>query len=500
MEFAFSAPHFLADVQKIGVLADQVGMMISLADSEYFLYLNKTWEKVLGWKVSELTASPYRHFIHPDDVVPSLNAFRQSERGSARPRFRNRYRHCDGTYRHIEWIGKVVDGVGFAFSQDVTKWVEMDHRLQAVRGELASAEKVASLGALSASMAHEINNPLAILGGKVALLKRLIDTGRFERELFMQELDKMENTVSRMASIVGSLRNYSIKEVESHSHWADDVVGLLEAVVEMHQLRIEEIGAEVLWHLPQVKIPLERAHTPLFQVFSNLLINALDAVQAVKLRQITIDVALGEDRVRVGVTDTGIGVLADSRDRIFDFFFTTKGDRGTGIGLSISRQLVEQLGGHLSLDPHSPETRFVVDLPLTRISHFSKIAEAQKAKILLVEDEVELANTLRFFLEEEGVSVTLCHTGRAALERLAAEQFNVVLCDFRLPDLNGGEILRRSATDPKLRQWIFLTGYMDVHQTCWNDSRVARVLHKPVDHRELAQAVETVLKELREGH
>jgi C4-dicarboxylate-specific signal transduction histidine kinase len=238
--------------------------------------------------------------------------------------------------------------------------------LERQREKFLYAEKMASLGEMAGSIAHEINNPLTIIQGAAQLLQMRLRQEELNREDLNQSTTMILKTAERIARIIRSLRfvardgstdpfvNTSIRSI------IDDTLGLCEA-----KLKSEEVT------LDASAVPLDlccfcRA-VQISQVLINLINNSVDAIRHLPEKWIRIEAHKEEGWVHIAVTDSGPGISKELADKIMKPFFTTKGvGKGTGLGLSISRSIAHAHGGGLTLDGRSPHTRFVLTLPQAR--------------------------------------------------------------------------------------------------------------------------------------
>lgn len=238
-------------------------------------------------------------------------------------------------------------------------------RVEKQRQTTVQSAKLASLGEMAASMAHEINNPLAI----IAMTAKMMDKQLAKEPLNMEQLKSclhdIEVTVPRISKIINGLRNLSrdssneplqacrVKEI------FDDVLGISSERFKNHgvELRIEDP-----LNLMEASLPCQRIQ--LSQVLLNLLGNAFDAVHTLEERRVTITLGSDGHQFTLAITDSGEGIPDTIRQKIFQPFFTTKEiGKGTGLGLSISKTIIESHRGRLYLDPNTPKTRFVVEVP-----------------------------------------------------------------------------------------------------------------------------------------
>lgn len=252
-----------------------------------------------------------------------------------------------------------------ALSEKLEKSYARLHRetelLLEVEEQLSASQKFSALGQLSASLAHEIKNPLSSIRGTAEILVDEFPPGHPKREfveILRREVDKLNRTVEEVLQFSRSSRAGGMQgeaEEEALATVLQQVATLLEG-----QLRQQNIAFTIQG--------LERGRdfyvdgAKLSQVFLNLILNAMDAVG----RDGTIELALSETRdgfVQVTVADSGPGIAPDRRERVFDPFFSDKDD-GTGLGLAISRKIVESYGGTLTLTESAlGGAAFTVSLP-----------------------------------------------------------------------------------------------------------------------------------------
>jgi signal transduction histidine kinase len=268
--------------------------------------------------------------------------------------------HCDGRGRIIRRDGRSVDvmlGVSMDLSGsrpgsvigtlvDVSEREEANKALAAAHAELARASRVATVGTVSASIAHELNQPLgAILLNAQTCLRYL----RREAPDIESAVSAAERTVregNRAAAIVRETREMVARRRQRHEPLG--LVGLIEDVVELVSRDVKDAGVEISLNKPAQEAWILGDKVALQQALFNLVSNALHAVsdRHCGKRKLTIALALVGEQATVRVRDTGHGISEDILDRIFDSFFTTKED-GTGMGLTISRTAIEAHGGVL---------------------------------------------------------------------------------------------------------------------------------------------------------
>jgi PAS domain S-box-containing protein len=249
----------------------------------------------------------------------------------------------------------------YGINWDRSKEVEMESHLQQERQKAIRNAKLASLGEMAAGIAHEINNPLAVIEASAFLLPRCReDEARFEGRV-----DAIRKATERVARIVKGLRKFSrssentLRQCENLAELLAEALVLTEARAKRHSVAIEiDCSSSAAIVCDGVEIE---------QVLVNLINNAIDAVSDRDERWVRVRVEEHAGGVEVSVTDSGCGISPDVERRLFEPFFTTKPvGQGTGLGLSISRGIVEDHGATISLDRESPNTRFVIQFLETK--------------------------------------------------------------------------------------------------------------------------------------
>ncbi|GFE60471.1 cache domain-containing protein [Geobacter sp. AOG2] len=232
---------------------------------------------------------------------------------------------------------------------------EKNAQLLATQNELCRAERLASLGMLAAGVAHEINNPLAVIRGNAELLQSAIPAGNENRE----EADAIVEEAIRIERIVNNLRVFSrngIKRVSSFS-----LGKMLDTILNQigHQIPLDRY--RIMKNYREMDVDIEGDKDQLRQVFTNLIINGL---QAMPEGGELVMSAETDQRVRVMVQDKGCGIQDEDKERLFSPFFSTKA-QGTGLGLAVSYSIVRDHGGEIRVESRVGEgTTFTVVLPL----------------------------------------------------------------------------------------------------------------------------------------
>jgi PAS domain S-box-containing protein len=345
-----------------------------------------------------------------------------------------------------------------------------------MEAQLLFADRMASLGQLSAGVAHEVNNPLAYVMGSLDLAARELTA--LEEECrgqqpaldtrlvgIKQRVAQMQEAAERIRVVVRDLKVFSRADDEGIGpvdlgQVIDSAINLLANEIRHRARLVRDFG-----QLP----PVRGNDARLGQVFLNLLTNAAQSIPEGETSRHVIRV-VGRSRggqVSVEVRDTGAGIKPEHLPRVFDPFFTTKPlGEGTGLGLSISHGIVKSFGGTITVESEVGKgTTFRVTLPAADPAASSAMAAApatttrRRGRVLVIDDEEMMCAVLRSVLSDhEVVALT---DARRALDRLAAgERFDVILCDMMMPQMTGMDFHARLAvTAPEQAAGIiFMSG------------------------------------------
>jgi CheY-like chemotaxis protein len=279
-------------------------------------------------------------------------------------------------------------------------------------------------------------------------------------------LEDIDHGIARIASITQSLRSF-VKD-DANAPEPVDLELVLARSLKMAATDLRH-AARLVVEIPALPRVLGNA-ARLEQVFVNVLINAIKALQPepTEPHEIRITAEPSRDRVTVTIHDTGCGIPAALRGRIFEPFFTTRDvGHGMGLGLSVSKTIVEKLGGDIEVDSiENVGTTVRVHVPIYRGEPRAQAdadpapaAGAARRRVLVIDDEAQICHAIeRELADVHDVEVAM--TGDDALELLASHDFDLILCDVMMPGMDGHELYRRIAAQyPGLeRRFVFMTG------------------------------------------
>jgi len=328
-----------------------------------------------------------------------------------------------------------------------------------LRDQLVHSERLSAIGELVAGVAHEINNPLQTIVGSVELMMEDRPHPAVRRDL-----EVVRREAARAGQIVRNLLSFVRRSAPDRA--AADLNDIIRATVELRGYHLQQRNITLETELHDGPVPVLVNREEIQQVVLNLILNAEQAMLASgRGSRITVRSVSSERHQYVEVADDGPGIGAELRGRIFEPFFTTKDvGQGTGLGLSISHGIASAHGGSLDFCPGAGSTCFRLTLPTHTDAPQSQPAAAPKRhavrRALVVDDEAPIRKLLVRLLERRGFEVIEAETGAAALAVAGGLPLSVVLCDIRMPGMNGIELYRQmSAKDPEIgRSFVFITG------------------------------------------
>ncbi|MDB4964959.1 MAG: Sensory box histidine kinase/response regulator [Myxococcales bacterium] len=440
--------------------ANPIAMAIEAIDDGLLIEVNEAFARLVGQSQAEIlghTTQSLNLWVSPADHIAFVAELRKEGRASS---VDASFRTSDGHRRRVRVTGELIDVHAerccLLVVDDITERLQLEARLM-------FSDRMASIGTLAAGVAHEINNPLAVVVMNVEMLAESGHKNSDDEEL----LDGVRRAAERIRSIVKDLWMFSRADEETTG--PVDVRQVLEAAATMMWAEVRH-RAQLVKRLAEV--PAVRANQArLGQVFLNILNNAAQSIPegAADRNEITLDVRSQAGGVLIEVTDSGCGIAPEVLPRVFDPFFTTKGTGGApGLGLTICHSIVADFGGRISLEsqvdrgttvsvwlPEAPAVR--VAPPPTR----AKARSIRRGRVLIVDDEATVAHALKRLLAREH-DVEVAANGHLALALITAAdaRYDAILCDVMMPEMTGPELFAEVARRvPHLAErMVFLTG------------------------------------------
>jgi PAS domain S-box-containing protein len=456
-------------VDSLPVIVARVEPTLAWATS----FVNGAVERILGVSPAELHGLPgLEGMLDPLERDAARDARRKAGLGERVGWEDRRYNHKDGRVLTLrEYVYPVHDVDGSVRSvqliaYDVTTEIASRHRLM-------QADRLSSLGALAAGIAHEINNPVAFIGLAAGQIARQTDPERV-RDL-SREIGEAAN---RIAHIVGELKLFT-RIPDGAAVTPVDVNRMLQTAV---TLTSAEIRKRARLDVSLGDVPLAPGRfSGLGQAFVNLLLNGAQATEHAPIgraRVVSVASSSHGDGLRIEFSDTGPGIAPAHLPRIFDPFFSSDPARGGGgLGLAIAYDLVRRAGGDIKVTSSGEGTRFEILLALDgpasiedahappRLITFEKPAspvpalQGERPRVLIIDDEHALAKALARQLAAR-YDVDTASTAADALAQLSVYAYDAIVCDLRMPDQSGPSIHSavRGRAEAQASRFIFTTG------------------------------------------
>ena len=344
------------------VVIDETGTMRSFSSTAERLFGYRP-DEVLGHNVKMLMPEPYRT-NHDRYIGRYLTTGERRIIGIGRVVVGQRK---DGTTFPMELaVGEMRSaGVRFftGFIRDLTERQATEARLQELQSELVHISRLTAMGEMASALAHELNQPLSAIANYLKGSQRLVATLSGEAVATLGDaLDKATEQALRAGQIIRRLRDFVGRgEMETR---VESITRLVEEASALALVGAKERGITVRYRLDQAVDRVVADRVQIQQVLLNLMRNAIEAMEATEQRDLTIASAAEDGgMVRIDVSDTGTGISPDVAERLFQPFVTSKA-HGMGVGLSISRTIVEAHGGRIWAEPRAEGgTRFSLTLP-----------------------------------------------------------------------------------------------------------------------------------------
>ncbi|WAE52584.1 response regulator [Stutzerimonas frequens] len=488
--------------------------------------LNPMWEQAFDWPLEQLMEHPLTRLVHPDDLQATLEETARVGRGKVTTRFVNRMRHRDGSYRWLSWSAVADGGRIYSAARDITseiaavdKLADANRELRAqiqererVEATLQQMQRLEAVGQLTAGVAHDFNNLLTVILTSASFLQNDLQNGApLERSL--RRLQYIRESGERGATLTSQLLAFARRQ-----QLAPTAIDLNDTLVNLLSLLKSTLGGSVsietdtqadIWHALVDPTQIE-------MIILNLAINARDAMAdsgrlTLGTRNVVIDqpAQRAEDPspgeyVMLSVADTGSGMSEAVLSKAFEPFFTTKEvGKGSGLGLAQVFGFAKQSGGGARIESREGVgTTVKVFLPRTSAPRQPEPASAASSGsaesnsqhcILLVDDDHSVREVTAQMLEDLGFTVIAADSGDDALQLLTqGAEVDLLLADFAMPGMNGGELARAVRVRHPELPVVFVTGYAEL---CELGLEGYSIIQKPFREEQLANKLHLALRE-----
>ncbi len=505
-------------LERSAIIDGALDGIVVIDDCGTVLEFNRAAEAMFGYPREEAIGShiveliiPDKHRAHHEAGFDNYVAGRSTARMIGQ-RIETEARRKCGEMFPVELT--IIEAVGtgrqvFAgYLRDLTERRAMEAKVAHQRDAISHNEKLGSMGALLANVAHELNNPLSVVIGRAELLR--------EQELdssVKRHTDRILTAAHRCADIVQPFLAAVRQKPPAQKTFSAAIP--VSAAIDLVEHAFESSGIDLRVEVSPGLPALFGDDGQLAQVIANLLTNAQHAVSADPApRQVTVSARHDEksNTVIYAVADSGPGIADDVRSRIFEPFFTTKSEgSGTGVGLAIAHNIVKSHDGEIEvgIDAALGGALFELKFPAGISPNNSTDKEGRsyawdlgrELRVLVIDDDAEVGRMIAELLYHEGLQSEVAASAETALSRMGTVAYDVILCDLRMPDLSGPALFEtvRERWPGSERKFGFITGdSLDPAAARFIADVAAPVIEKPVSRDALLSFVNGIVTHISE--
>ncbi|OKH88269.1 response regulator [Thalassospira sp. TSL5-1] len=502
--------------------------LIAVLSGEKISYVNRQGLSILGFDDPDtVTGISIFDLLLPDSHEIAQEHIDRYARGyNGRADFVVLCRRTDGVSVELEVSAMAFTHEGapamLIVAEDVTEKRKIER-------QLVQTSKLATLGEMAASVAHEMNQPLNVIRMAADTCALQYEMDQVSPAFQCEKLELISGQTERMAEIIRHLRVYSRPDEDDFELF--EPMQAVERAVNMveHDCHLAGIAMDVV--VSDIPCQVSGRLVQLEQVLVNMLTNSRDAIveshedfgNAGGLIRVTATVDTENELLRIAVNDNGGGIPQDAIDLIFHPFFTTKDvGKGTGLGLSVSYGIIEGMGGEIEARNEGDGACFEIILPAVNIgqtiepaapddvdaasrqryhSDPDKVARRRNIRIMVVDDEIDAMEIISAYLEGQGYAVSAANDGADALAIAGVIAPDILITDIRMPQMDGNQLIRQMRDRNPMLPVIVMTGHPGdaemPHDT--GDDAPVMVMAKPLDLKELHAIIDELVQALDLG-
>ena len=484
---------------KYKTLIDNMIDVVFTTDKELMiLSTNLAGQRVFGYSCDEIKGLSFYDLIYDADKEKIIDCIRGSFAGNREflEGFEFRIKSGNGRIKDVQLNAKVDydnngNVIGFeGVVRDITGRKEFEQKLFQI-------DKLNALGLQSSGVAHEFNNILGIILGYLEIVK---DDMEGVSEKVVDALRIIEKAARDGSVIVDKIQQFSRikKEHEKKEELVDliDVVNdALEFTMPRWKTEAQSKGIEyeiIKNNFAASKCRIRCNPSELREVIINIINNSIDAMPIGG--KIEVSIKTDENNVIISISDNGIGIKDDIKDKIFDPFFSTKGVKRSGLGMSLSYSIMARHDGEILVDSCVGKgTTMHLKMPLFDDEiepcddEKTGIITSHSADILIIEDEDVILDMMKILLESRGYNVFVSQDSSVGIEMYENNQYDIVLCDLAMPKLNGWQVAKFIKEYDTVRKRtktpvVLITGYeLDADNIDYKKEGVDYILNKPIE-------------------
>ena len=492
---------------KYKILIDNMIDVVFTADKELnIISINLAGQRVFEYSCEDIKGLNFYDLIYDSDREKIIDCVKGSFAGNREflEGFEFRIKTGNGRTKDVQLNAKVDydnngNVTGFeGVVRDITGRKEFEQKLFQI-------DKLNALGLQSSGVAHEFNNILGIILGYLEIVKGEIGG---VSESVSDALKVIEKAARDGSVIVDKIQQFSRikKEHEKKEELVDliDVVNdALEFTMPRWKTDAQSKGIEyeiIKNNFISSKFSIRCNPSELREVVINIINNSIDAMP--DGGKIEVSIKADEEKVSIIISDNGIGIEDDIKDKIFDPFFSTKGVKRSGLGMSLSYSIMARHDGEILVDSCVGKgTTMHVKMPLFDEeveqcdAKGAVVIEAHSANILIIEDEDVILEMMKILLESRGHNVFVSQDSSVGIEMYENNMYDIVLCDLAMPKLNGWQVAQFIKEYDTVRKRtktpvVLITGYeLDADNIDYKKEGVDFILNKPIEFDKLYKII-----------
>ncbi len=488
-----------ASEEKYRRLVENVNDAIVISQNDKFIYFNSQFSRMLGYSNDEMVTRDYRDIYAEAglEILSKRDGIRQS--GKVAPeRYETYFKKKDGLVIEVEANVTIIKYNGqdatFAVIRDITERKQAEIQRQFLEKQLQQSRKLESMGTMIGGIAHEFNNILQSLFVYVDLIKEDVA----HQPEIKYNFSMVEKGIKRAGELVKQILAFSRKtDINSQPNLLQDILPEAVSFVRASIPTNISIESEIDKSCKPVNCDITQIHQLILNLSNNAAIAMKDSggVLTIQLNDLESDELSGgtkEQLVELMIRDNGQGMDAETQEKIFDPFYTTRNvGEGTGLGLSVVYGIVKQMKGLISVESELevgtsfrmlfPTVDRSVDLN-NKQDEDSDTPQEGKLNILLVDDEADIRKASSSLLQGKGFSVAVASSGKEALKILSEDwsAFDLIITDFTMPGMTGIEMVASIRAKGHRVPVILSSGILDPDlKESYKESGVDGFISKP---------------------
>ncbi|ODS30762.1 MAG: two component sensor histidine kinase [Candidatus Scalindua rubra] len=365
--------------------------------------------------------------------------------------------------------------------------------------KFAESEKLRALGLMASGMAHDFNNMLTIMLGTIELIEIEKD-----KDVILKKMHVIKKAAIDSAHIIKKIQKFTKTEEEDIQFKPVEINDLVRESIEIttpiwkDDLQAEGISIEIVDTLLEEELIINGNDSDLREAIINLIFNSVDAMP--EGGKINIATYMKGENVCLEISDNGVGMTEETKNRIFDPFFTTKGVSHSGLGMSVLYGIIKRHNGVVEIKTEPGEgTSFIIGLSKRREMIEKRdekvlpVVEVEKAKVLVIDDKPEIAMLLSDILSSQGHQTHVFNSGKDGIEAFKKGDYDMLVTDLGMPDISGWEVIS-VAKQINPRVLIGMVTGWDIAVDEAKQKGVDFIIHKPFRPNQIKQAVTNAFK------